>query len=529
MALRIFLASHAFRACNELDNRDTWIILGEPSRTSRPGPPHRQQFYSPMPIEFTCNNCNKMLRVPEGTEGKDCQCPSCGSVSTIPKVNGSIGADSSTSTAGSASEKPSDDGLIRVTCPKCQYPLRCKPELKGTKGQCKQCKHIFVIGETSVAASEVTALVFSCPKCDQLFDGKPEMEGRKGKCHSCGEVFPIKLRQADSESTAKIEKSVKPASAPPATQLKPSQSKPSQSKPSQPNAPTTASASSPTPTSSLQVICGSCQGAMEVPATAVGKTVACPHCQQLLQIPGREVSPSSPKPSIFDQPASSLFDSPSSQPKSGIFDGLDVPTTGSNYPSYPPVDLYGAPPSYQPTSYPPAPYQPTSYAPPPSPAYAPTSYNSPYQTPSTALQQASSAEYGGNREWLVSIASWQGRLSWSLLIYISSFVLMIAAAFILVGVIGPSERPPIWLLIVLAVARLIPAIAGFVSLVSYIVLCVKMFESSKAVLYIVGFFIGICVPFLPFILMIVAINHATGILRSYGIRAGFMGVDPSSI
>lgn len=162
-----------------------------------------------MPIEFSCNNCNKMLRVPDGTEGKASQCPACGSVGTIPSHRGTLSSTvASQAKVDATKDKPLDDGLVRVTCPKCQYPLRCQPELMGTKGQCKQCKHIFVIGETSIAAVELTPLVFSCPKCDQLFDGKPEMEGRKGKCHSCGEVFAIKLRLAEAESKPKVEKQV---------------------------------------------------------------------------------------------------------------------------------------------------------------------------------------------------------------------------------------------------------------------------------------------------------------------------------
>lgn len=149
------------------------------------------------------------------------------------------------------------------------------------------------------------------------------------------------------------------------------------------------------------------------------------------------------------------------------------------------------------------------------------------------MQQASNSEYGGNREWLVSIATWQGRLSWSLLIYIVSYVLLFAGSFSIAILNGDSgqrpARPELWILIVFGILGLIPMTTGIISLVSYIVLCVKMFESSKAVLYIVGFFVGGCIPFLPFILMIVAINHATGVLRSYGIRSGFMGIDPSTI
>jgi hypothetical protein len=476
-----------------------------------------------------------MLRVPEGTEGKSCQCPSCGSVSTVPTMQASIGAGPSATNEGAGSEKPADDGLVRVSCPKCQYPLRCKLELMGSKGQCKQCKHIFIIGETSVAAVETTALVFSCPKCDQLFDGKPEMEGRKGKCHSCGEVFPIKLRQADSERKPKIEKSVKPASTPPATQPNPTQPTSSQSKSSQLKAPTADSTANPTSTSSLQLICGSCQGAMEVPSTAAGKTVACPYCQQMLQIPGNEGSSSTPKSSIFDQPSSSLLDSPSAKTSTktstGIFDGLDVPTTGSSCPSYPPVDLYGAPPNYQPTSYPPTPYQPTSDASPQPASYPANDYSSPYQSPSSALQQSSYSGKGGNREWLISVASWHRRLALCIATFIISYAVIIATFTIYnliseisgTGPIHTQTDPPLVMLILTGIVFIVSIVAGTTMLISYIVLCTKIFETSTAMLYIVGYFVGCCVPFLPLILMIVILSKASGVLRSYGISVGVFG------
>jgi len=37
-----------------------------------------------MPINFTCNACQKEIRVPDGTEGKKTKCPFCQAVQTIP-------------------------------------------------------------------------------------------------------------------------------------------------------------------------------------------------------------------------------------------------------------------------------------------------------------------------------------------------------------------------------------------------------------------------------------------------------------
>ncbi len=40
-----------------------------------------------MTIEFRCSNCNKLLRTPDGTSGKQAKCPQCGAISTIPAAS----------------------------------------------------------------------------------------------------------------------------------------------------------------------------------------------------------------------------------------------------------------------------------------------------------------------------------------------------------------------------------------------------------------------------------------------------------
>jgi len=39
-----------------------------------------------MPIEFRCPQCDRLLRTPDGTQGKDAKCPQCGSIAKIPDV-----------------------------------------------------------------------------------------------------------------------------------------------------------------------------------------------------------------------------------------------------------------------------------------------------------------------------------------------------------------------------------------------------------------------------------------------------------
>ncbi|GAB5403815.1 MAG: hypothetical protein Aurels2KO_20460 [Aureliella sp.] len=140
---------------------------------------------------------------------------------------------------------------LAIPCPRCQQILHCPPELVGTKGQCRGCKHIFVISTAPVAAQAEEAWVFNCPSCDQLFDGNEEMRGRKGKCHACGEVFAIELKRPtpEPESDGVVE----------------------------------ANSATPPP---IQLACGACEGVMEVPADSAGCTAECPFCQALLEIPG---------------------------------------------------------------------------------------------------------------------------------------------------------------------------------------------------------------------------------------------------
>ncbi len=39
-----------------------------------------------MPIEFRCTKCNKLLRTPDETAGKQARCPECGTIVAIPAV-----------------------------------------------------------------------------------------------------------------------------------------------------------------------------------------------------------------------------------------------------------------------------------------------------------------------------------------------------------------------------------------------------------------------------------------------------------
>lgn len=234
-----------------------------------------------MPIEFACESCTKLLRVPDGTGGRNCECPACGALLLIPDPD----------EVGVVDERDlaAESDKLRIACPKCRTELVCDAKLAGTKGQCRNCKYIFLISKNpnqTGSAEEASGLVFNCPQCNQLFEGREEMQGRKGKCHACGAVFPIELKRP---------RETLPTSPRGATGLAQSARQSSQTR-------------SPT----LRLACVHCQGIMEVAASSAGQMTACPHCHQRLKIPG-----SAPQPPARAKPARPPSGSmPAARPKS---------------------------------------------------------------------------------------------------------------------------------------------------------------------------------------------------------------------
>lgn len=217
-----------------------------------------------MPIEFACESCSRLLRVPDGSGGSQCECPSCNVLLVIPDQG--------------APPQPEPEALLEIPCPQCSFVLACEHELLGTKGQCKNCGSIFTISEDpSVQRSVDSEWIFNCPNCNQLFEGNEEMRGRNGKCHACGEVFRIQLKKATAPEPSARSKKKKPKKSKPLAQ----------------------------PAANIQIACSSCNGVMEVPADAAGQQTACPYCQQLLVIPNTQPTPQAialPEPEVIVEP-----------------------------------------------------------------------------------------------------------------------------------------------------------------------------------------------------------------------------------
>lgn len=196
---------------------------------------------SNMSIEFDCPSCTSLLRVPDGTEGQACECPTCGNVMDIPQP----GQVKKAETVAAA------PAMLPIPCPRCNKVLLCAPELLGTQGQCRGCKFVFTISEAPTAQTTGSGLFFNCPACDQLFSGQEEMQDRKGKCHVCGEVFQIQLNPPTPEPDEQRREAAEVVADP----------------------------------DDIQIVCGGCEGVMEVPSSAAGCTTQCPFCQAMLQIP----------------------------------------------------------------------------------------------------------------------------------------------------------------------------------------------------------------------------------------------------
>ncbi len=188
----------------------------------------------------------------------------------------------------------------------------CDPSLVGTKGQCRSCKHIFVITDLPAEDSQGEAAainwVFSCPKCAQLFEGSEAMRGKRGKCHACGEVFTIDLHVADEPqqpSHPAAGSSLTPGSLTSRTTAqKPAPSNSfdsfegeltldapledvSASKPVRDatSSGTVVTKAAPHEKRPIQFNCKNCKGRMEVPGVGARQLTHCPHCKRQQTIP----------------------------------------------------------------------------------------------------------------------------------------------------------------------------------------------------------------------------------------------------
>lgn len=345
-----------------------------------------------MPIEFACEECKSVLRVPDGSSGKRSRCPTCKHEQEIPWV------------VSEGQEVVASDKLS-IPCPKCQNHLVCSPDLLGTLGQCKKCQHIFTISTNPVAAdSATTTLVFHCPKCHKMFEGKESMRGRSGKCDVCATVFKINLQPASPKApgqtasdapqvshpapkpatkptprptttdTAPREKPAAPKVSLPTAPVQPVQTAVSEEdelmivdepapkiRTRQTSAPTLAPIPTPTPqpklspkpvrsSAPIRFECSQCRGVMEVPGSTAGLETECPYCQTAQIIPDGS-TPASPTPTytspVYTTPAANYsantFGSQPAVSQPADYDPLGGFDLGATNPYAAPTQTWSAP------------------------------------------------------------------------------------------------------------------------------------------------------------------------------------------
>lgn len=310
-----------------------------------------------MPIEFNCQVCHQRLRTPDGSEGRQCQCPDCGTLVNVPTTattSPTKSAAASSEPAGSikpvltpvgtspAIQNPanrSPTNTLTIPCPRCRFELVCSPSLLGTKGQCRNCQHIFTIAtgspnQPSDSQPSAPELVFRCPSCAQLFAGQAEMEGRKGKCHACGEVFAIALEPvAHGPSIISADRPSHSTGKPLAGhQANAAMNTPAQSS-------TNVVISSTPREAPIQFTCQRCAGLMEVPASTSGQQTLCPYCGETLTIPTMAVKRA--HPSL--PPASTAQSWASTNVAADTLSSLNMSTELGDLGQAPQANPYGAP------------------------------------------------------------------------------------------------------------------------------------------------------------------------------------------
>jgi membrane-bound ClpP family serine protease len=81
----------------------------------------------------------------------------------------------------------------------------------------------------------------------------------------------------------------------------------------------------------------------------------------------------------------------------------------------------------------------------------------------------------------------------------------------------------------MGVSALVMLVFGILLLISYIVLCTKLYDSGMAIVMILGYFIGGVVPFLPLIMLVVVASKGSSVLKSRGYAVGLLGVPPDQL
>jgi DNA-directed RNA polymerase subunit RPC12/RpoP len=421
-----------------------------------------------MSIEFDCSQCSKTLRVATSNAGKKCKCPSCHALLTIPNSSPSIVTSKTSHSArvGQTANSSSDNDLDDDS-------LEVKIEI-------------------------------ACPKCSNTLLYSPELEGTRGLCKGCGHIFTL----SHGENAIEEESETFPFQCPNCEFL--FEGKPEME--------------------GRKGKCTECQSVFVIEKLKTEKPVAAPVKKPLQPVAKPSVKPAPPAaipvaiPTAI--PAKPAKARPAAIP-TAIPTAIPVAvphntasqnfTQPSNTSAWDAIDLNQAA----------APFQ------------SPTQQNSAYSmNPYSAGSYASNSTNSRKRissgtNDVISIASWHRKLCISVLgilltipFYVGSLVTVLATIDRQQPQIGPIHMI---LFGCMGVSALVMLVFGILLLISYIVLCTKLYDSGMAIVMILGYFIGGVVPFLPLIMLVVVASKGSSVLKSRGYAVGLLGVPPDQL
>lgn len=327
----------------------------------------------------------------------------------------------------------------------------------------------------------------ACPKCSTTLLYSPELEGTRGLCKGCGHIFTL----SHDDQALEEESDTFPFQCPNCEFL--FEGKPEME--------------------GRKGKCTECQSVFVIEKLKTEKPKAAPTAKPAPAISKSHVKTKPPTAIPAAIPTAIPVAIPMAIPQSNR--SLDINQPG-NASAWDAIDLNQA--AWQ------APGQAMQ-----SPAYTANPYSAGnYATTSSSRGRV----YSGSQD-IASIASWHRKLSMSVLgvilmipVYIGLIATMFAVANPREGQVGPIHFV---ILGGLFIAALIMFVLGILLLISYIVLCTKLYDSGMAVVMILGYFVGGLVPFLPLIMLVVVASKAASILKSKGYTVGLLGVSSDQL
>ncbi|XZE21604.1 hypothetical protein SH449x_001507 [Pirellulaceae bacterium SH449] len=383
---------------------------------------------------------------------------------------------------------------IEFECSQCSKTLRVADSTAGKKCKCPSCGVTLSIPSIPPEEALDVKIEIACPQCSNVLLFAPELEGTRGLCKGCGHIFTLTYDPSRQEQPS----GTFPFQCPNCEFL--FEGKPEME--------------------GRKGKCTECQSVFTIKKMATNKQTVAPITQPTIPAKptasSKPVAKPKPKPT---KPATAPMAIPAAVPIANPYTGAtaSVPQSGGASP-WDAIDL-------TPTARPATASSSQSF-----PAYNANPYSAGMYAPSMPAQRNS---YSSSSMDIMGIAKWHRKLCHSivgLLMIIPIYVMMVIGTFMM-GAPNKGEAGPLGIVFALGMVALalVMFAIGLFFLISYIVLCTKVYETGMAVLMILGYFIGGIVPFLPFVILVVVIVRGNSILKSHGYQVGLLGVSPDQL